>query len=215
MVVDVSGLSEAMPENPATEVDTWGSGGAGEVVPGFAVTVHSAQGATAEKSILVADENTNGNMLYVGVSRAKSEARVVFAGDLNREDPRVAQWENDRRKAEMAGEEFARPFPAAEKIKGLWQLANCWARSGASEMATHQAQRAGLVVTQADLDRSRTILSAGGGEVSEDAVRVHAEAAAQRRVEAAKRQAVMRAREEGAERFSDVGLRIARDLKGR
>lgn len=143
---------------------------AGLVVPGMAITAHAAQGSTVSHSVLLAGDDASANLMYVGMSRAKGDAHLVYRGDLDLKDPRLVQWETDKREAERSGKAFVRRPPPPEKVPGLWQVERTWSEAASSKMAFHLAADAGLVVTETDRDRARALLDAIEADSSDAAL---------------------------------------------
>lgn len=147
----------------------------GEVVPGMAITVHAAEGASVDRTVALADENSNGNSNYVAMTRARYEAYMVFRGDLDLVDPREVQRENNARRDRLENTQTVEPDLSAlddevDEVPGLWQVERAWCTPASSQMAVHVAADAGIDVTDTDRAFARSVLVAIGGDVNNEAL---------------------------------------------
>jgi len=136
----------------------------GIVVPacGGAMTVYASQGATFDYTAACLRNGVSGNILYVTQTRSRGRSDIVFNVDSERVNPRVQEWENNKRLARLNGEEFTQPEPV-EALPGLWQLEQQWSTSGTATMAVQLAESDDrTVVTAADRKLAAELLRRQG-----------------------------------------------------
>ncbi len=124
-----------------------------DVALGYAVTIHKAQGLTVDRSILLVDERTTAEGLYVGMTRGRTSnvALAIFdGGDAEHVPPGQLRSETEVLLAAMAR--------SAGEVSALEALREAFARSESlATLAPRLANLNAWIARETPTDRSREL----------------------------------------------------------